>query len=98
MLENLTADDFSPHLNQEFQIQLDTNTTLMVQLTEVTINKQLEERNGRQSFSLVFRGPRDLELTQGIYPMSHDKIGEVDLFLVPIGPDEKGMCFEAVFN
>ena len=98
MLENLTADNFSPLLNQEFQIKLDTNTTLMVQLIEVTINKQLEEREGRQSFSIVFQGPRDLELTQGMYPISHEKIGEFDLFLVPIGPDDQGMCFEAVFN
>jgi hypothetical protein len=98
MLEKLTGSDFSPLLKQKFQIKLEGNTTLVVQLTEVTINENSDERNGRQSFSIVFRGPRDLELTQGMYPVSHEELGEFSLFLVPIGPDEKGMCFEAVFN
>ena len=98
MLEKLTASDFSPLLEQKFQIKLAGNTTLVVQLTEVTISKNIDERNGRQSFSIVFRGPRDLEMTQGMYPVSHEKLGEFNLFMVPIGPDEKGLCYEAVFN
>ncbi len=98
MLEKLTFEDFSPLLEQKFQIKLEDNTTLVVQLTETTINENSAERNGRQSFSIVFRGPRNLEMTQGIYPVSHEELGEFSIFLVPIGPDEKGMCFEAVFN
>ena len=98
MLEKLTFEDFSPLREQEFQIELEHNTTLVVRLIDITINNPKDERGGRQSFSIVFRGPRDLEMTQGTYPVSHEELGEFNLFLVPIGPDEKGMCFEAVFN
>jgi hypothetical protein len=30
--------------------------------------------------------------------MKHDSIGDFDLFLVPIGRDESGTFYEAVFN
>jgi hypothetical protein len=30
--------------------------------------------------------------------MEHEEIGAFDIFLVPIGPDEEGLCYEAIFN
>jgi hypothetical protein len=98
MLEKLTAENFSPLVEQEFQIELEHNKTLLVRLIEVTINNQSEEREGRQSFSILFRGPRDIQFEQGTYQVSHETLGEHSIFLVPIGPDDKGMCIEAVFN
>lgn len=35
-------------------------------------------------FSLLFRGPREQEFGQGNYRLTHEAIGEVELFLVPI--------------
>jgi hypothetical protein len=98
MLEKLTAENFSPLLEQEFQIELEHNKTLLVRLIEVSINNQSEQREGRQSFSIIFRGPRDFPFEQGTYQVSNETLGEVHIFLVPIGPDEKGLCMEAVFN
>lgn len=53
----------------------------------------------REPFSLTFRAesPR-FYLPQGIYQLDHGHHGELHMFLVPLGPDEKGMCFEAIFN
>lgn len=49
------------------------------------------------AFSLVFEGPADLMLEQGVFRLKQD--GQcIDLFLVPIGPFGKGMGFEAVFT
>jgi len=36
-------------------------------------------------------------LPQRIYPMEHAHLGVFELFLVPIGPDQHGMGYEAVF-
>jgi hypothetical protein len=36
-------------------------------------------------------------LPQGIQRLSHAELGELDLFLVPIGPDAQGMRYEAAF-
>ena len=48
--------------------------------------------------SLVWRGPVDKVLDQGTYTVSHPDIGDLQLFLVTIGPDEHGMRYEAVFT
>jgi hypothetical protein len=29
--------------------------------------------------------------------MEHEEIGAFDIFLVPIGPDEEGLLYEAIF-
>jgi len=52
----------------------------------------------QEQFSLRFRGDRNQVFPQRIYPMKHDSIGDFDLFLVPIGRDESGTFYEAVFN
>jgi len=54
--------------------------------------------NDRDVFSVIFRGDNDRVLQQQIYRISNDTLGEMDLFIVPIGPDEQGMRYEAVFS
>jgi hypothetical protein len=36
-------------------------------------------------------------LPQATYPVEHDELGRMEIFLVPIGPDGSGMRYEAVF-
>jgi hypothetical protein len=52
----------------------------------------------RAPFSIVFRGPPAPVLPQRIYPLEHAGIGVFELLLVPIGPDDGGMRYEAVFT
>jgi hypothetical protein len=33
-----------------------------------------------------------------MFRLEHDKIGAIDLFLVPVRKDEQGLYYEAVFN
>ena len=51
-----------------------------------------------EQFTLVFRGPLDAPLRQGTYALDNARIGEIPLFLVPVGRDERGYEYEAVFN
>jgi hypothetical protein len=53
---------------------------------------------GHEVFSLLFRGPGKPLLAQRLYPFEHDAIGMFDLFIVPVGRDERGIYYEAVFN
>ncbi|HET7270466.1 MAG TPA: hypothetical protein VFI90_05205, partial [Rubrobacter sp.] len=57
-----------------------------------------EPPDRKRPFSIIFRGPGDVLLPQRIHKMQHDKIGSFELFLVPIGPDEKGLRYEAIFT
>jgi hypothetical protein len=97
MLQDLTSASFSEHLNSTFRIQLGGGKSLEAELFEVLLH---EPHGGprEQPFSLHFRGPRGAVLPQAIYQLEHEQMGPMDLFLVTIGPDEKGMCYEAVFN
>jgi len=49
-------------------------------------------------FSLIFQGPAAPRLEQRIYSLQHSELGELGLFLVPIGALPNGICYEALFN
>ena len=101
MLESLQSSDFTPLLNQTFRIRTAANELLDVELVEVTEMGSGTAGCGnapeRRPFSIVFRGPMDVLIPQNIYEIEHEKLGTISLFMVPIGPDQKGMRYEAVF-
>jgi len=37
-------------------------------------------------------------LPQRLYRLEHNGLGELDIFLVPIGKDEQGVSYQATFN
>jgi hypothetical protein len=49
-------------------------------------------------FAVVLRGPRSSALGQGIHAIEHPRHGTLEVFLVPIGPDASGLCYEVTFN
>jgi len=98
MLENLTANSFSDFVNDTFTVYFDPSIPSDLELIEVSEINTSSITDGREPFSIVFRGAMDCVWSQGIYKIAHQKLEEIQLFLVPIGPDEKGMRYEAVFN
>jgi hypothetical protein len=92
-------------VNALFRIRLGSGESIDLELIEA---KTIGERRrpdlpgiGReQAFSLIFRGPRDRLLPQGIYPIEHPILGTLEIFLVPLGPegDSEGLQYQAVFN
>ena len=50
------------------------------------------------SWTLVFRGPADQPLEQGVHALTNDSLGEQSIFLVPIGPADGSLEYEAVFS
>jgi hypothetical protein len=99
MLQELTPASFEAHLNTPFHVHFGGNAPLEILLSEVRL---LEPHPGprAQPFSLYFSGPAGSRLPQQIYKLTHDSMGELDIFLVPLGPHPKrgGMMYEAVFN
>ena len=52
-----------------------------------------------QPFSLIFLGPAGQHLPQATYTLQHADLGELDIFLVPVGPAADGRHqYEAAFN
>lgn len=91
----LTHDEFSQHVNTRFQVQIDDGTTIEMELAEIS---ELKVHPNQEEFAVVFRGPSNAFLQQGIRSVTHEQMGQFDLFLVPIQQDTQGFYYEAVFN
>ncbi|MFT3830523.1 MAG: hypothetical protein QM691_12550 [Opitutaceae bacterium] len=87
-----------------FERLLDEVATLESGPTAVPLRISAVQRLGcnrpgaPESFSVLFHAPAGARLSQRIYAVQHPALGRVELFLVPLGPDARGMQLEAVFN
>ena len=92
MPEYPTSKDFAAHLNTIFRVE--SPAVLALELAEVNdrSNAAVEQ------FSVFFKGPVSPFLQQGTYTLQHAEMREVALFLVPLGPREGQMLYEAVFS
>lgn len=101
MLKTLTFSEFSSVLGSPFQlVEDDPARQLQLELLEAkTIGDRPAESESRsQAFSLLFKGPGDVMLTQQTCHLKHSKLGELSIFLVPVGYQEDGVRYEAIFN
>ena len=93
----LTEEEFSKHVNTKFRVS--SNQPIELELYQVKgYSSQSHEQQGMERFSAFFRGPRDPLLPQSLYALEHERMGALELFLVPIAQDENGCRYEAVFN
>lgn len=95
MLEKLKKETLVENLNTRFRMMLDGAAPMEVELIEVKPGRSTPRQ---EQFALLFRGPQDAPAQQGVFRLEHEKIGAVDLFLVPVRKDEQGLYYEAVFN
>jgi hypothetical protein len=90
-LEALTTADFAPLLNDRFTISADVQTfdAQLVEVSEIP-----REPGGRAPFSVVFQGGPNPPVPQRIFRVEHERLGAIEIFLVPIAADR----YEAVFT
>lgn len=98
MVEKITIVDFQPYLNQSLSIRFAPEATHPAQLTRLSPWGS-ESDKFRQPFTLEF----ETELTQyyylqGTFILIHPVMGELLLFMVPIGLGTKGMRYEVVIS
>ena len=102
MLDKLSTDDFTKHLNSIFYLSSDSGEQVEAELIEVTelgtSDTSVAGNKIRRPFSIVFSGPPQPVLPQGIHKVQHAEMEPLSLFVVPIGLGKKGMRYEAVFN
>lgn len=96
----MTHDVFEPLLNTWFRMHADANLSLDVELIAV---EPLPPIPGfeRRPFRLVFRS-RDPQMVwpQRTYRFTHERMEDVEIFVVPRGPDQSntGMTYDATFS
>lgn len=105
MLDQLTMDDFASHKDSTFRITLAPDAELELNLVLYEVQALADLRRqvagdavpGSPAFSLLFHGPQTPILPQRIYPLDHPELGRLEIFVVPLGPDAKGMRYQAIF-
>lgn len=99
-LDRLAKDDFDPHVGERFELELSAEQALALELVSThALASDTVAHSRRAPFSLVFRSPGERRhAAQRIYTVRHAELGTLEIFLVPIGPDERGMRYEAVFT
>jgi hypothetical protein len=103
MLDQLTIETFQPLVGTSFWLHT-TNATgrHKIELRLESAAKVMESEAAqlpRNPFSLFFLGPGSMYLEQKIYHLTHEEAfpDGLDIFLVPVGKDERGYSYEAVF-
>lgn len=89
----MTLADFSGRVGKTFQVQV-AGQILPLRLDALQELPGSKRQGG--SFRLEFIGPINPQLCQGLFPflIGTDQYG---IFIVPLGPCDQGMRYEAVF-
>lgn len=94
-----TEADFAKHINTNFRIELESLPSVELKLIAVMPRaSEPHEQAGMERFSVVFSGPGEVFLPQQTYRITHAEMGELEVFLVPIGKESDGFRYEAVYN
>ena len=88
-------DLFAQEVGSCFVLKGADEQTVDLELADVS---ELKERPHQSSFALVFLTPKSSAVEQGLHDLQHERLGEMQIFLVPIGMIDERMKLEAVFN
>jgi len=91
---------FKSQLGTTFTINDQTGKvkTTLVDVTSFASRKQAAA--GKEGFSLLFRGPKDIRLQQNTYLIEHEELGMISFLIVPVlqTKNTRGPYYEAVIN
>lgn len=100
-LDELTADHFKDCKGHEFRLEVG-GQPISLTLDQVSSLKGDTSREDKSPFSLVFKGPADAYFAQQTMALYNETLGNLHLFLVPLGPDpddeKKLIQYEAIFT
>lgn len=99
MLDQVTAAEFDALVGTAFSVAT-AHEPVALELLEVV---RLREAPAgapvrRGPFTLTFCARTAEYLPQGVFALSHDRLGRLDVFMVPVGRTPAGLLLEAVFN
>ena len=93
MSHRFSQENFSAHLNSEFQIATELGDSVELKLIEVR-----EIQSDSKAFYMLFLGPYENFLHQHTYKFQHKALGAFELFIVPVGQRDDGYIYQAIFD
>ena len=97
MAVELVTGTFEPRVGEQFHAR-PTHSGEPIELTLASVDESRHARPDQPAFSLLFLSSDDGYREQQIFGLNNDALGEFDLFLVPLGPQDGRMQYEAVIN
>lgn len=95
----LVYEDFADKVGGVFALAETAVPSVPLVLAEATpLDPAMGLPGVRPPFSLMFVANEPNVLPQGLYRLKNDGLGEVEIFLVPVGKDAKGVSYNATFN
>jgi hypothetical protein len=96
---SLVYEDFADKVGDTFAISEDGLPAIPLTLKEaVPLNPAFGLPSARAPFSLVFTAADPRVLPQRLYRLAHKVMGELTIFLVPVGKVTDGLAYQATFN
>ena len=96
MLKDITHKSFESIVGETVELKAG-DASFQAVVETVSLLRQ-NSGPGRQPFSVELQAHEDVSHGQQMYQLSHPGLGELNLFMVPVGPGKRGMCYEIVFN
>lgn len=90
-----TRDAFAAAVNSSFNVSVTGDAPAEFTLVEC---RSVLSNERQECYSLLFRAPAEQPPIQETYVLENDKLGRLNLLLVPIRRDESGIYFEAVMH
>jgi hypothetical protein len=97
-MQFLQVNEFAACLNETFMVDVEQVRTPFVLVEARPLAAQAVAGAVRQPFSLLFRHEAAVVFPQRTYAMSHGRLGDFGIFLVPIARDREGFIYQALFN
>lgn len=93
-------EDFAPHVGTAFTLPgSEQSAPIDFTLTEATpLTNRPYPGQARAPFQLIFRVAAQDVYPQGMYRLTHQAMGEQDIFLVPAAQSDAGVDYCATFN
>jgi hypothetical protein len=94
----LVSDTFAGRVGESFTIAPANGEPIETVLSECEEKPASQAPGGKMPFSLVLHAEGPGYYGQQMFTVGHSELGEFSLFLVPLGPDERGMAYQAVIG
>lgn len=95
----LTKSFFENLDNKQFEIQTSEQENQICELIEIKSIKSATVPEGQtEPFSLLFQSSDNRVFEQNTYSLKNKTTDDIILFLVPIGSNETGTQYEAIFT
>lgn len=99
-IDDVTIETFAGREGETFAIEFADGTLELALASVDGLPEEWGRMDKRAPFSVQFHGPIERILPQRMWPLDHEELGRLEIFLVPLGPDEEQtqQRYEAVFT